>query len=135
MFMHARGGPVQALQNNVLMIVARITGGGAATDCTIDAGTGRGLSSVTYNAATGCYRATFSHVPAGTFLGMGALGGCNSSTAADAKTVCELKGTFSAANKIVDFLVVDLGATPALVDLATNEGLTLVFYFAETAKP
>lgn len=125
--------PVFASNNDVVMLAGRITGGGAAANCTITAGL-RGVASVNYRSATGKYTVTFNDVPEGSFLGMWGLGGGNADTAADAKVANYVAGTYSASNKTLSITVQDL-ATPTLTDLGTDEELALVFLFSRSAKP
>lgn len=124
----------KALQNNLLWVTGRYVGGGAAANLTKVAG-GRGITSVATRSSTGKYRINFSHVPAGSFLGCWFCVGNDADTAADSKVASYVEGSYSSANKTLDFTVVDLGATPALADLATTEGLSVLVLFAETAQP
>jgi hypothetical protein len=124
--------PVKADCHSPHVAFGRFAGGGAASNMTKVFG--RGISSVTYNAATGCYRITFNAVPAGTFLGVHISCAPSAGTAAGMRIANETGGTYSATNKIVDFTVCDT-ATPTLTDLATTDYVTITAMWAETAKP
>lgn len=125
---------VQCTTYSPLLLIGRVTGGGAATDMGTIVGL-RGVSSVSYNAATGRYYVNFSEVPAGTFLGAWGSAQCSTPTAAKAKLVQYVPSSYSASNKRFEIAVVDMGATPGLADVATDEEMTLIIAFAETAKP
>lgn len=134
MFKFQRGGPLEGTSNNMLVICVRAAGGGNGANCTIVSGTGKGVSSIATRSATGKYRVNFSHVPAGTWLGMQATVGSDADTAADVKVANEIWGSYDAANQRVDFIVCDT-ATPTAADLATTEGITIWLCWAESTKP
>lgn len=124
--------PVKGFQNELTLIVGRITGGGASTNCTITAGL-RGVSAVATRSSTGKYQIVFSDVPEGTFLGVQGIGGSTSDSAATMTFATHIPGTYDAANKLVNIFVTD-AATPSGVDLATTQEMCLQILFARSAK-
>jgi hypothetical protein len=111
-------------------IIAVFAGGGAAADCTKVSGTSRGVTSLTYNAATGKYKFTFDGV-AGKYLG--AVFTVTSATGAAAALIMRPAGApaYDHGDRTLTVEVTNLAATPALADLATTEEVFAKFYWEE----
>lgn len=121
--------PTKALLPVTVRATSRWQGGGAAADCTRIAG--RGVSTVTYNAATGAYKITFSHVGE-VFLGGTISVNATAGTTATARVVNTT--AYSSTNKTLTIFVVDT-ATPTAKDLATTEELWIDVSWADTDGP
>ncbi|MDD5374479.1 hypothetical protein [Acidithiobacillus sp.] len=107
------------------------TGGGAAADCTVASGDwNRGITSIAYTAATGCYTVTFNagdcgyaivdwHISTGQQTGVNPLAFClrNAGFSASARTA------------IFEVSASDSGT---LTDLLTTDKLYVSFTFAKT---
>lgn len=108
------------------------TGGGAAASCTkATADWSRGISSVTYNAATGKYLVTF--VECGEQILPGTVVDVFRPAGAVPLEVNVVRGSYSASAKTVQIEVWTSGTdlvAPALVDLATTDKLMLSFHFS-----
>lgn len=108
------------------------TGGGAAANCTkASADASKGIASINYNAATGKYRITFTDV------GQQVLDATvNVTRAAGAAPIsCNVvRGSFSAANKTLDFeaWAVSAGAH-ALIDLLTTDKAMVTVVFTKNS--
>lgn len=126
--------PVKSHVRSLVHDVGLVTGGGAGQDLVVAAGL-RGVSSITYAGVTGTYYVNYARVPAGTFLGAMGLSANDSAAVGDSHVITAVKGSYDATNKRFTIQVVDLGATPTLADLATDEQMCLQIFWAETAKP
>ncbi len=106
------------------------TGGGAAADCThVATDWSKGIASVVYTAATGCYTITFTdsyHSIVGYSLK------CSQQTGVDPVVGTVRNGTFSSATKSV---VVEINTAGTLTDLLTTDKLFIDFTFARFPPP
>lgn len=114
----SRKSPGKVLGTNPVRLRGRWTGGGAAADCTRTSG--RGISTVTYNSATGQYKITFANVGE-VFLGalFSVQGAAGAATSFIARPT-----VYSASAKTLTFDVTDV-ATPTNHDLALTEVITI----------
>ena len=119
----------KALTQNVVGVTARWLGGGAAANCTRL--TGRGVTSVNYNSATGAYLITFDGVGE-VFLGGSVTVMNTAGTTAGQKVVNS--SAYSATNKTLAIFITDL-ATPTAQALATTEELWIDLKWADTDGP
>lgn len=117
--------PSKSLNVGEVHLRARYTGGGASANMTKAAG--RGISSVAYNAAAGCYLITFTEVGK-VFLGgnMSVLSATGTTTAYVAHPIA-----YSSTAKTLSIYVSDL-ATPTAHDLSTSEELWVHFVWADS---
>ncbi len=120
--------PVKSRSSKVVIVTGRWLGGGAATDCTKV--TGRGISSVAYNAATGKYLVTFEDLN-GTLLAFHVTCG-NASGTTTHNTASYDAANYSATAGTMPICISDV-ATPTLQDLATTEEISITAIFADTA--
>ncbi len=121
----ASGGVTQPLTpGTTTEIHARWLGGGAAANCTRV--TGSGITSVNYNAATGCYLITltgrYTSLECGSFHVLAATG------AAAQFVVHPI--SYSAANGTLSIIVNDV-AVPAAHDLALTEEIWINLYLRD----
>ncbi len=117
-FETSRTPPGRALGSKPIRLRGRWAGGGASADCTRVSG--RGISSVAYNAAVGRYTITFKHVGE-VFLGaiLSVQGAAGAATTFVARPT-----VYTASTKTLTIDVTDC-ATPTNHDLATTEILTI----------
>ncbi len=108
----------KVVATNAIRLRGRWTGGGASSNCTRTSG--RGITSVNYNSATGQYIITFANVGE-VFLGalLSVQGAAGAATSFIARPT-----VYSASGKTLTFDVTDL-ATPTNHDLATTEIVTI----------
>ena len=118
--------PMRLAEPNTQHCIAKFNGGGAAANWSkLD---GDGISSVTYNAATGKFKINFTDV--GVSI-LSAAGVGHRATGSAPLHVGFVPGTLSIANKTVDIEVWDM-ATPSLVDPATTVEIHLDICWKKT---
>ncbi len=109
-------------------VMGRWLGGGAASNMTKV--TGRGISSVAYNSATGAYLITFEETHP-QLLAISIT--CGSAGSTSAQKVCNYDpATYSATAGTLPIFITDV-ATPTAQDLLTTEEISIVAWFADTA--
>ncbi len=103
------------------------TGGGSAADCAVASGDwNRGITSIAYTAATGCYTITFSE------CGSAIVGwqiSTGQQTGVNPLAFCLRNGTFSSSAKTVIFEV-SASDSGTLTDLLTTDKLYVKFEFS-----
>ncbi len=118
--------PIRSTVPGLIEVRGTWTGGGAAADCThVATDWSRGIASVAYNAATGCYLVTFTEC--GQQL-VDASVHVENLTGVDPVVGKIVAATFSASAKTV---AVEFGAT--LADLLTTDKAHFCFIFAKCA--
>lgn len=120
--------PVDSRSTQVNLVAARYLGGGAAANLTKV--TGRGITSVNYNAATGKYLITFEE-PHPALLAITITCGTGQTTALQNLANYD-PANYNAANGTMPFFVTDV-ATPTAQDLTTTEEVSIIAVFSETA--
>ncbi len=108
------------------------TGGGAATDCShVATDWSRGIASIAYTSATGCYTITFTDV------GQQVIGfhiGSGQQTGVNPLAFAYRNGTFSAVTKTLIFEV-SASDSGTLTDLLTTDKLFIDIVFSKQAPP
>ncbi len=106
------------------------TGGGAGQDCAVaDGDWNRGIASIAYTSAAGCYTITFQDVGqqiVGWHISMG------QQTGVDPVSVVLRNGTFSTSTKSV---IVEVNTGGTLTDFLTTDKLYVEFTFAKNGPP
>ena len=124
--------PVRSSVPDTIRVQGVWTGGGAAADCTHAAADfSRGISSIAYTAATGCYTITFTDVGQ-QIVGWKITTG--QQTGVNPLAFCLRNGTFSATTKSVIFEV-SASDSGTLTDLLTTDKLYVEFEFATSPPP
>ena len=120
--------PVRARLPKVYGVMGRWAGGGAASNMTKV--TGRGISSVAYNSATGAYLITFEE----THPQLVAISiTCGTALTTTVQNVCNYDpAQYSATAGTLPIFITDV-ATPTAQDLLTTEEISIVAWFADTA--
>ncbi len=119
--------PVRGRSTKMVIVAARFTGGGAATDCTKAAG--RGIASVAYNSATGKYLVTFEDL-FGTLLAFHVTCG-NASGTTTHNTASYDIANYSSTAGTMPICISDV-ASPTLQDLLTTEEISITAIFADS---
>ncbi len=124
--------PPKEAQNGVKTYRGCYTSAGVGSDLTRTVG-GRGITSITNTGITeGSYLVTFAEV--GEYLLNFSFGVLNTAgTVAGQKTVNVV--AYDASAKTMSLLVVDSGATPAVIDFATGDQLTVTVSWADSDQP
>ncbi len=120
--------PVRSSVPNTFEVIGVWTGGGAAADCShVATEWNRGIASIVYTSATGCYTITFNDCGAAL---IGLLITFGQQTGVNPLAYTIRNGTFSSATKsvIVEFSASDSGT---LTDLLTTDKLYIVARFAK----
>ena len=126
------GGPVRGGANKTVVVKQRFLGGGAAANMTKVPKGGRGVASVTYNAATGKYVITFDQVGAN-FLGADLT--CTNSTGVVANQLQCAPVAYNAAAKTLTVFITDNQATPLAKDLPNTEELWIDAAWSDSDQP
>lgn len=120
--------PVRSRSSKAYAVVGRWLGGGAASNMTKV--TGRGISSVTYNSATGAYLITFEETHP-SLLALTVT--CGSAGSTSAQNVANYQpADYSATAGTIPIFITDV-ASPTAQDLLTTEEISIVAWFADTA--
>ncbi len=105
------------------------TGGGAGTDCAVASGDwNRGITSIVYTSAAGCYTVTFNEGDCGHSL-VGFQIGTGQQTGVNPLAICVRNGSFSSATRSV-IIEVSASDSGTLTDLLTTDKLYVSFTFS-----
>ncbi len=116
---------LKAHGSNPIAVIGAWLGGGTSADCTRQSG--RGITSVAYNSATGQYKITFREVGK---VYLGALFSVQGAAGAATSFIAR-PTVYSASGKTLTFDVTDL-ATPTNHDLATTEVVTIAVFWDDS---